>query len=206
MALYFNAQSMNDIFIHQEIPAEALRRFIETITGDNSVIMSAGNSNLFASSVASCRYVSELTFKSVTVCFLRPQRANLRVFEKNDYFTLSYFSPQYREILDSLGTGLSSEKINPVASQMGNMFYSEAELVFECRKVVNLELILSNEIQTILATEKKRTIYPGNEQPRMFIGEIINGWYKVLQSFSNPDVDKLLPESPKINFLETGEK
>ena len=183
-----------------------MRRHMHTITGDDSVLMSAGNSTFFVSAVASCRYVSELTFKPITVCFLRPQKNTIRFFDKNEYFSLSYFPPQYRHLLDSLGTGLSGEKLKPVSSQMGNMFYFEAELVFECRKVMNLELIFSNEIQNILANEKKRSIYPGKEQPRMFIGEIIKGWQKVLLSLSRPNADRLLFAANKVRLLEPGEK
>ena len=196
---------MND-FIHQEIPAELLRRYLQIITGDNSVLMSTGNNDFFASSVASCRYVFELTFKPIAACFIRPQKNNIRFFEKNEYFTLSYFSPEHRYMLDSFGTGPDGEKIKPVVSQMGNMFYPNAELIFECRKAVNLELILSKEIQVILATEKKLSLYPGNEPPRMYIGEIVNGWQKVLLSLSKSNAGKLLPKPERPKFLESAQR
>ena len=169
-------------FIFQEISAETLRANIQIITGDNSILMSAGNKKLFGSSVASCRYASDLTFKPIAVCFLRPQRNVIRFIEKNEYFTLSYFSPQYQHLLDLSGSGSSSEKIAPCATSMGNVYFPQAEWVFECRKVSNAELILSHEIQDILSSEKKRSIYPGKEAPCMYVGEIINGWHKVLDT------------------------
>ena len=194
---------MNENFIHQEIPVEALRSNIQVITGDNSVLISAGNSRLFASSVASCRFASELTFKPIAVCFMRPQVNIIRFLDKNEYFSLSYFSPEYKYILNSFGLGLSGEKIMPMTTQKGNIYYPQAELVFECRKLTNLELILSSEIQTIMLSEKNRSIYPGQEAPRMFLGEIVNGWHKVLQSLASESLGRLLPRS-KIKFLTQG--
>jgi len=192
---------MNEPFIHQEIPIEALRSNITTATGDNSVLISAGNSKFFASSVASCRFASELTFKPIAVCFIRPQINMIRFLDKNEYFTLSYFSAEYKYILNSFGLGQSGEKITPMSTQAGNIYYPQANLVFECRKITDLELILSSEIQTIMMTERKRSIYPGGEAPRMFLGEIKSGWHKVLQSFASENLDKLLPQKNKIKYL-----
>ncbi len=193
-------------FIFQEIPAESLRNNIQIITGDNAVLISAGNRKLFSSAVASCSYASELTFKPIAVCFVLPKRNVIRFVEKNDYFTLSYFSPQYQYILNSFGLGTSVEKIEPETTSKGNIYYTQAEWVFECRKVHSFELILSHEIQTILATEKKRSIYPGGEVPRMFVGEIVTGWHKVLSNLAKEDTSKLLPEANKNKFLTSGEK
>jgi len=192
-------------FVFQEISAENLRSGIQTITGDNSVLMIAGNINIFGSSVASCRYASELTFKPIAVCFLRPQRNIFRFLEKNDYFTLSYFSPQSRHLLNSFGGGAGAEKIEPCATPLGNVYHPQAEWIFECRKVFNLELILSPEIQNILSSEKRRSIYPGNEIPRMFVGEIVNGWHKVLKSLAR-GTGLLLPEAEKTKFLTSDNK
>jgi len=183
-------------FVFQEISAENLRSDIQTITGDNSVLMIAGNIKMFGSSVASCRYASELTFKPIAVCFLHPQKNVIRFLEKNEYFTLSYFSPQYQHLLNSFGVGVNAEKIDPGVTPLENVYHPQAEWVFECRKVFNLELILSSEIQTILTSEKKRSIYPGNESPRMFIGEIVNGWHKILKTLAR-GTGHLLPEANK---------
>ena len=196
---------MNENLIHQEIPVEALRSNIQVITGDNSVLISAGNSKFFASSVASCRFASELTFKPIAVCFLRPQINILRFLDKNEYFTLSYFSPEYKYILNSFGLGHSGEKIMPMTTRSGNVYYPQADLVFECRKISDLELILSSEIQFLMMSEKKLSIYPGQEAPRMFLGEIVNGWNKVLQSLASENLSKMLPKS-KIKFLTSGNK
>ncbi len=167
--------------VFQEVPAEILHSYIDQLTRDNAVLLSAGTSSLYSSSVASCRFVSELTFKPVAACFVRPQKHVIRFIEKNEYFTLSYFSPEYRYILDSFGSKPSiainaAKKIEPQTTVSGNIYYPQARLVLECRKVFNLELILSHQIQTIMSIEKAREIYPGGEVPRMFIGEIEHCW------------------------------
>jgi len=163
----------------------------------------AGSAKMFGSSVASCRYASELTFKPIAVCFLRPQKNVIRFVDKNDYFTLSYFSPENQHLLNSFGTSISAEKVEPGVTQLENLYHPQAEWVFECRKVFNLELILSREIQAILTSEKKRSIYPGNETPRMFVGEIVNGWHKVMSTFAKGNI-LLLPEANKSKFLKSG--
>lgn len=193
-------------FIFQEIPDESLRNNIQVITGDNSVLISVGNRKLFSSAVASCHYAFGLTFKPIAVCFLRPQRTVIRFIEKNEYFTLSYFSPQHQYILNSFGSGPSVGKVVSDITAKGNIYYPQAEWVFECRKAFSPELILSREIQDILASEKKRSIYPGGETPRMFVGEIVNGWHKVLSSLAREEAGKLLSEANKNRFLISGEK
>ena len=181
-------------FVFQEVPAESLRQNIRIISGNHSVLVSAGNMKLFNSSTANCYYAFELTFKPIAACFLRPQKTVIRLIEKNEYFTLSYFSPQYKHIPDSFGSGSGAEKPEPLATQLGNVYFSQADWVFECRKVFNLELILSNEIQSIMASEKKRAIYPGNETPRMFVGEIVHGWHKTPTNFAK-DSGRQLPQA-----------
>lgn len=192
-------------FIFQEVPAESLRQNIEIIAGDHSVFVSAGNLKLFNSSVATCYYAFELTFKPIAVCFLRPQKSVIRLIEKNEYFALSYFSPQYKHILNSFGASHGVEKFEPLMTQLGSIYFSQSEWVFECRKVSNLELILSKEIQSILASEKKRSIYPGNEDPRMFIGEIIHGWHKTPTNLAK-DTSKQLPAASTTKFLTSAHK
>ncbi len=163
---------MSQLF--QEIQAEYLRNYIDKLTGDNAALLSAGNINLYNSSVASCRFALELTFKPIAVCFVRPQKHVLRFIDKNDYFTLCYFSAEYRHILDFFGSkqGARDKNLEPSVTDSGNIYYPQARLILECRKVFSLELILSQEIQAILAREKAREIYPGGEVPRMFVGEI----------------------------------
>ncbi len=174
---------MSQIF--QEVPAEILRSYIDKLTGDNAVLLSAGNISMYNSSVASCRFALELTFKPIAACFIRPQKHVIRVVEKSEYFTLSYFASEHQHILDFFGskpgTSVSTlnKKFEPQATQLGNVYYPQSRMVLECRKVFNLELILSREIQTILASEQAREIYPGGEVPRMFIGEIEHCWMGV---------------------------
>lgn len=172
---------MSQIF--QEVPAEILRSHIHKITGDNSVLLTAGNLNLFDSTIASCRFAEELSFVPVAVCFIRPQKHMMRFIDKNNHFTLSYFAPEQRHMLDFFRSGNSagaiSKKFVPLATQSGNIYYPQSRLVLECRKVYNLEIILSQEIQSIMAAEQARTIYPGNEVPRMYVGEIEHCWLGV---------------------------
>ncbi len=168
--------------ILQEVPAEFLRNYINKLTGDNAVLLSAGNIHLYNSAVISCRFASELTFKPIAACFIRPQKHVIRFIEKNEYFTLSYFPPEQRHVLDFFGSKSDSamnKKIKPLVTGLGNIYYPQARLVIECRKVYNLELILSQEIQAILSIEKAREIYPGGEVPRMFVGEIVHCWMGV---------------------------
>ena len=167
---------MSQLF--RDVPAEFMREHINKLTGHDLALMSAGNINLYNSSVVSCRFAFELTFRPIAVCFLRPQKHVIRFIDKNETFSLCYFSVEHKHILDFFGSksggvvGTSNKKFEPFVTESGNIYYPQARLVLECRKVFNLELILSQEIQTILAREKAREIYPGGEMPRMFVGEV----------------------------------
>ena len=181
--------------IFEELHDEDLRQHIRMFTDDNSVLLSAGNLALVSSSVANCRYAFELTFKPIAVCFLRPQKDVIQLLDKSDYFTLSYFSSQNKHILDCFSPEPCIEIVKPMLTPLKNIYYAQSELFFECRKVFSLELILSKEIQTFLASEKKRSIYPGNEAPRMVVGEIIHGWHKIPVSAAN-NTHRRLPVDP----------
>jgi hypothetical protein len=172
---------MSQIF--QEVPAEIMRSYINRLTNDNAVLLTAGNIHLFNSSVASCYFVLELTCKPVAICFIRPQKHAMRFIDKNESFTLSYLPVEHRYMLDYFKSGSStrtlSEQFRPLSTRSGNVFYPQARLVLECRKVFNPELFLLPEVQLIMSTEQAREVYPGNEVPRMYAGEIENCWLGV---------------------------
>ena len=168
--------------LYQEVPAEIVHDHINQLADSNTVLLSIGNINLYNLLISSCRFATGLTFKPIAACFVRPHKHVLRFIENNKYFTLSYFSPENRHVIDKydskIGTSVDFLKNNskPGVTQLGNVYHPQARLVLECRKVSNLELILSSEIQAILSIEKAREIYPGNETPRMFLGEVEHCW------------------------------
>lgn len=144
-------------------------------------LITAGKINSFNMMTASWAGLGVLWKKNVAFCFIRPQRYTFEFAEKNDYFTLSFFEEEYRETLNICGTQ-SGKTINKVEktglitleTEIGNIYYKQSRMFFECRKLyadfIKPENFIANEIP--------QKIYPTNDFHKMYIGEIVNCFYR----------------------------
>jgi flavin reductase (DIM6/NTAB) family NADH-FMN oxidoreductase RutF len=96
--------------------------------------------------------------------------------EKSDYFTLSFFDEEYREMLNVCGTksGRDTDKIAatgliPIESENKSIYFEQARLVMECRK-----LYFDDLKPELFLDEKIHNNYPAKDYHRLYIAEIIN--------------------------------
>jgi len=143
--------------------------------GKDWMLITAGSIEKCNTMTASWGGLGVLWAKNVAICFIRPTRYTYEFIEKADTFTLSFFEEKYRKALQLCGTksGRDIDKvaaagITPVASDSVSVYFSEAKLVLECRKLyyqdINPENFLDKEI------DKN---YPNKDYHRMYVGEII---------------------------------
>jgi len=155
-------------------PTEISDNPIESI-GKQWMLIVAGTPERHNCMTASWGALGELWFKSVAFCFVRPGRHTFGFMEANDAFTLCFFEEAYREKLNFCGTrsGRDVDKagecgFTPVPSGHGGVYFDEARLVLECRKIYSQDLDPSRFLDEAIAE-----CYPDGDYHRLFVGEIV---------------------------------
>jgi len=146
------------------------------LIADDWMLITAGDIRSFNTMTASWGAMGELWHKKVCICFVRPTRYTHEFMEKSDKFSLSFFDEKYRAALDFCGK-VSGRTINkaqqagltPIESEEGGVYFSQARLVFVCRKIYADYL----DPALFLAPEIDRN-YPAKDYHRMYIGEILH--------------------------------
>jgi len=139
------------------------------------MLITAGDVEKFNTMTASWGGLGILWNKKICFCVVRPSRYTYEFIEEVDTFTLSFFEEKYRKALSFCGTksGRDVDKIaatgfTPMAGQKKSVFFEEARLVLECKKLYYQDLDPSNFLDP--AIEKN---YNGQDYHRMYVGEII---------------------------------
>ena len=158
------------------IKPEELNDNIFKLIGLDWMLITAGNKNAFNTMTASWGSMGVLWHKQVCFIFVRPQRYTYEFIEKNEFFTLSFFTEKYRKALNLCGSksGRDIDKVaetglTPEVSKNGSIYFSEARLIVECKKLYFQDIKPENFIDPQI--EKN---YKSNDYHRMYIGEIIS--------------------------------
>ena len=125
-----------------KISEEELKDNVFKLIGADWMLITAGDASSCNTMTASWGAMGVLWSKNVCFCFIRPTRHTRLFVEKNKAFTLSFFEDKYRKALNICGTisGKDKDKIKeagltPVISPSGSVYFSEARLVIECKKI-----------------------------------------------------------------------
>jgi len=146
------------------------------LIGKDWMLVTAGTKDDFNTMTASWGGFGFLWNKPICHIYVRPQRFTYNFTEKYDCFTLSFFEEKYRDALKICGSksGKDIDKVKeagltPVETENENIFFSEAKLVIECRKIYHHDIDPADFID-----ESIKSNYHGNDYHRMYIGEVIN--------------------------------
>jgi len=142
------------------------------------MLITAGVKDNYNTMTASWGGFGILWNQPVAFIFVRPPRYTYEFLEKYDGFTLSFFPRGYRKILNYCGSksGRDVDKaaetgLIPLETGKGNVYFSGALMVFECRKLYYQDLdpghFLDHRIQSN---------YPLKDYHRMYFGKIENSW------------------------------
>lgn len=145
--------------------------------GEDWMLITAGNLNSYNTMTASWGGFGVLWGKDVAFCVIRPTRHTYEFIEKADTFTLSFFSDDYKKALAFCGShsGRDYDKaketgLTAVETNNGSVYFNEARLVLECRKLyyddINADNLIDRDIDA--------AHYPEKDYHRMYIGEIVN--------------------------------
>ena len=160
----------------QKIEPQDINQNPFKLIDDDWFLLSAGNLETFNTMTASWGGMGILWNKPVVFCFVRPQRYTYKFMESNELFTMSFFTESHRQALNLCGkvSGRQTDKmkatgLKPIESPGGSVFYEQARLMFECRK-----LYFSDIDPEHFLLDKINANYPKKDYHRMYIGEILS--------------------------------
>lgn len=158
----------------REVDPETIQDNVFKLIGKDWMLITAGTPDGFNTMTASWGGLGVLWDKKVGFSVVRPTRYTYSFLEKSDVYTLSFFSGRYRKALMLCGTksGREIDKVRetgltPVFAGEA-IFFQEARLVLECRKLYFQDIVPDNFRDAGL--EK---FYPGRDYHRMYVGEIV---------------------------------
>lgn len=147
---------------------------------DDWMLITAGNDRQFNMMTAGWGGLGMMFGKPVAFCFIAPTRFTYQLMEKNDTYTLSFYTEAYRDALKICGSksGKSTDKVKetgltPITTPSGSKAFSEAWMIIECRKTV-AQSITPEAITNAALKEEWST----KQLYKMFVGEIVNVWVK----------------------------
>ncbi len=161
---------------------------VEDITGNffkmldkDWMLITAGNTESFNTMTASWGGFGILWNKPVATIYIRPQRYTFLFAERSEYFTLSFFHSEHKNILKFCGTksGRDYDKVKETGlvsfpTRYEAVGFEQARMILECRKIYADDIKPEKFIFENLSKE----IYPGKDFHRLFIGEILNVYVK----------------------------
>ena len=158
----------------REISVEELKDNPFTLINKDWMLITAGNQDKHNTMTASWGGVGELWGKYVSTIYIRPQRYTLEFVEREDFYSLCFFGPEYRQALSLCGSksGRDVDKdketgLTPCFDQAAP-YYEQARLVFICRKLYKQDMTEEAFLDKSLLDK-----WYDNDLHRMFIGEIV---------------------------------
>ena len=158
----------------REISVEELKDNPFTLINKDWMLITAGNQDKHNTMTASWGGVGELWGKYVSTIYIRPQRYTLEFVEREEYYSLCFFGPEYRQALSLCGSKSGRDVDKDAATGLTPRFdqaapyYEQARLVFICRKLYKQDMTEEAFLDKSLLDK-----WYDNDLHRMFIGEIV---------------------------------
>lgn len=151
-----------------------------SLIGDSWMLITSGNSCKYNTMTASWGGLGVLWNKTVTFCFVRPQRYTFEFLENNDYYSLSFFDEKYKDALKLCGTVSGRDVNKQEKTKFTSLFdqnapyFDQANLVFICKKIhgqfIDPKCFIDSSINKN---------YTNNDYHKMYVGEIVKAIRKI---------------------------
>ena len=148
--------------------------------GDQWMLITAGTPEHCNTMTASWGGLGVLWGVPMATAYIRPQRYTKQFVDENEYFTLSFFTEDYRSQLNLCGTksGRDMDKVKEcgftvAADEYGAPWFEQAELVLVCRKRMSVPM----EEDRIPADVREKQYH--GDYHEMYWGEIVEALKKV---------------------------
>ena len=138
-------------------------------------LLTAGNGESFNTMTISWGGLGPIWGKPVATVYVRTSRYTHDFMDANEFFTVSFYPEECRQILGVLGSksGRDMDKmkesgLTPVQAG-GSMSFKEAEVTLVCRKLFRQQLDVAN-----MPEDVAKAMYEGQAPHDMYIGEIVD--------------------------------
>ena len=158
----------------EQIEPKALTGNVFSMIGDEWMLITAGTAEHCNTMTASWGGLGVIWGAPAATCYIRPQRYTKEFVDNSEYFTLSFFSEQYRKQLALCGSksGREIDKVKECGftvaeAQGGAPYFEQADLVFVCRK----RMVQKME-ESLIPADVREKWYEGDYHT-MYWGEIV---------------------------------
>ncbi len=160
----------------KEIPISELILNPMTRISDEWMLITAGTLERgYNTMTASWGHLGSLWGHPTSVVYVRPQRYTKEFIDRENFYTLSFFSASHHRALGYLGahSGRDEDKVaavglTPVSDDRGTWF-AEANLVIACRKLYRAPLTEEGFLDRRVLEEH----YPEKDFHDLYVGEIV---------------------------------
>lgn len=142
--------------------------------GQEWMLILAGTQERYNMMTASWGAWGILWHKPVAFCFIRPQRLTYQFMEAAQDYSLNFFHPKYKPVLEMCGSKSGRDVDKPKASKLtvqkdegGALVFAEAQLAVVCKKIYFQQMDPEHFLDASIAVN-----YPQKDYHRMYIGEI----------------------------------
>jgi flavin reductase (DIM6/NTAB) family NADH-FMN oxidoreductase RutF len=172
---------IEDMKEFKKVGWEGINDNIIKMIGKDWMLIAAGNEDDYNMMTASWGAMGWLWEKPVTTIFVRPQRHTHIYTEREDYYTITFYKEDYRDVLSKMGSvsgknfdKMGYDKLSPVVTPNGSIAFKEAHIVIECKKLYSTVIQEDEFIDPNVVSEK----YPKKDFHTMYIGEITGVWIR----------------------------
>ncbi len=151
-----------------------------TLIAHDWFLLTAGKRGGFNTMTCGWGALGILWNKPVAFVFVRPTRHTYDFMNRSEKFTLSFFSEGHRPALKYCGSrsGRDCDKVKeagltPVFSKTGGIYFKEARMILECRKIYFDDLKPGRFLKKEIGKN-----YPQKDYHRLYVGEIESVWGK----------------------------
>jgi flavin reductase (DIM6/NTAB) family NADH-FMN oxidoreductase RutF len=174
-------KSFDELF--KSISPEEITDNVFKLVGKDFTVITAGKIPEHNSMTAGWGGLGILFEKPTTWCFLRASRYTLELIKKEQTYTMSYFSDEYKEQVLFFGskTGKNTDKMKETAltaiqTPSGNTTFKEARLIIEC-KLAEITTVGPDDFYTPEGKTFIESAYDEvKEYHKIVFGEITNVW------------------------------
>lgn len=169
---------------YTQIDPRDIQENVIRLIGEDWMLITAGKANAYNTMTASWGMMGEVWGKHVAAITVRDSRYTYQFLEKNDTYTLSFFTRDHRPALELLGTksGRDGNKVaesglRPMELQSGDLSFVEARMIIECRKLY-AEPFKKGSFTDKSVYDSAYNQEHSTSMHTLYIGEIVNVWVK----------------------------
>lgn len=171
--------------LYDKIEANELPDNVFQLIGQEWMLVTAGNKESFNTMTASWGGLSYVWERPAAITYIRDTRYTYQFLQREESFTLSFFTEQYRGALNICGnrSGRDTDKVKdagltPIETPSGLMSFGEARMIIECKKMLVQELDYANLTEPYKAKIIEESYNGESAKHQLFISEITNIWIK----------------------------